>query len=237
VLADPASASMIKQLNPDFAFPSRPFRRMDYKEAIKWLNEHSILTDEGKEHVVGDDIAEAAERRMTDALNVPIFLTGFPREIKSFYMKRVPGDEHFTESVDVLMPGVGEIVGGSMRMSDPDELLQAYKNEGIDAKPYHWYTDQRKYGTCEHGGYGLGVERFLAWLTNRYTCVRPCSFAHAASADACPQRPRGLAVPPLDRALHAVSGRCSRHIELLPSLPLLALCAAAQYKTVSGRRS
>jgi asparaginyl-tRNA synthetase len=145
VLADPASASMIKQLNPDFAFPSRPFRRMDYKEAIKWLNEHSILTDEGKEHVVGDDIAEAAERRMTDALNVPIFLTGFPREIKSFYMKRVPGDEHFTESVDVLMPGVGEIVGGSMRMSDPDELLQAYKNEGIDAKPYHWYTDQRKY--------------------------------------------------------------------------------------------
>ncbi|PWN97009.1 putative DED81-asparaginyl-tRNA-synthetase [Tilletiopsis washingtonensis] len=174
VLADPASASMIKQLNPDFAFPSRPFRRMDYKEAIKWLNEHSILTDEGKEHVVGDDIAEAAERRMTDALNVPIFLTGFPREIKSFYMKRVPGDEHFTESVDVLMPGVGEIVGGSMRMSDPDELLQAYKNEGIDAKPYHWYTDQRKYGTCEHGGYGLGVERFLAWLTNRYT-VREAS--------------------------------------------------------------
>lgn len=214
---------MIKQLNPDFAFPSRPFRRMDYKEAIAWLNENHILTDEDKEHVVGDDIAEAAERRMTDALNVPIFLTGFPREIKSFYMKRVPGDEHFTESVDVLMPGVGEIVGGSMRMSDPDELLQAYKNEGIDAKPYHWYTDQRKYGTCEHGGYGLGVERFLAWLTNRYTCVCPGPPRAATLADTSPQRPRGLAVPSLDRTLHAVSGLCVTHIELLPSLPRLAL--------------
>ena len=70
---------MIKQLNPDFAFPSRPFRRMDYKEAIKWLNEHSILTDEGKEHVVGDDIAEAAERQMTDRIGVPILLCRFPK--------------------------------------------------------------------------------------------------------------------------------------------------------------
>ncbi|CEH11763.1 asparaginyl-trna synthetase [Ceraceosorus bombacis] len=174
VLAHPTSSSLIQQLNPDFKAPSRPFKRMDYKDAIAWLNEHDIKTDEGEDHKVGDDIAEAAERKMTDAIGVPIFLTGFPREIKAFYMKRIPGDEGFTESVDVLMPGVGEIVGGSMRMSGSQELLDAYKHEGIDAKPYHWYTDQRKYGTCEHGGYGLGVERFLAWLTNRYT-VREAS--------------------------------------------------------------
>ncbi|KAN0062680.1 asparagine--tRNA ligase [Thecaphora frezii] len=174
VFANPHAKALVEQLNPDFKMPSRPFRRMDYKEAIQWLNDHDILNEDGEAHKVGDDIAEAAERKMTDALNVPIFLTGFPREIKSFYMKRIPGDEGFTESVDVLMPGVGEIVGGSMRMSDQKELLEAYDKEGIDPKPYFWYTDQRKYGTCEHGGYGLGVERFLAWLTNRWT-VREAS--------------------------------------------------------------
>ena len=147
---------------------------MDYRDAIAWLKEHDVKTDEGKDHEVGDDIAEAAERKMTDELNVPIFLIKFPREIKAFYMKRCPGDEQFTESVDVLMPGVGEVVGGSMRMSDSKELFDAYKHEGMDPLPYYWYTDQRKYGTCEHGGYGLGVERFLAWMTNRWT-VRECS--------------------------------------------------------------
>ncbi|PKI85863.1 hypothetical protein MVES_000194 [Malassezia vespertilionis] len=174
LLADPKMRTVIMQLNPDFVPPQRPFMRMDYKDAIQYLNEHDILNEEGKPHEIGDDIAEAAERKMTDQLNVPILLHGFPREIKSFYMKRVPGDERFTESVDVLMPGVGEIVGGSMRMSDPDELLAAYKQEGIDPAPYYWYTDQRKYGTCEHGGYGLGVERILAWLTRRWT-VREAS--------------------------------------------------------------
>ncbi|KAG8862547.1 hypothetical protein FRB96_001104 [Tulasnella sp. 330] len=179
LLANPRTAALLHTLNPTFKPPARPFKRLDYKDAIKWLVEHKVQlqdeeTNELRDHRIGDDIAEAAERRMVDEMGVPVFMHGFPKEIKSFYMKKIPSDEAFTESVDLLMPNVGEIVGGSMRISDMQELLDALKREGIDAAPYYWFTDQRKYGTCEHGGYGLGVERLLAWLCDRYT-VRECS--------------------------------------------------------------
>lgn len=131
LLANPRTAALIQQLNPGFTAPARPFMRLSYVDAIKWLNEHGIQHEaedaEGNviknedgtpkmvDHAVGDDIAEAAERRMTDILGRPIFLHGFPAELKAFYMKKVPGvgaDGHvFTESCDLLMPGVGEIVG------------------------------------------------------------------------------------------------------------------------------
>lgn len=162
MLADPKCKEMIDSLWPadkKFEVPSRPFMRLDYKDAIKYLNEHGIKrpADDGNgevDHVVGDDIAEAAERKMTDQIGRPIFLVRFPREIvrsprakscerradqrpsqKSFYMRRVDDDLEFTESVDLLMPNVGEIVGGSMRIADLDELMTAYKREGIDPAP------------------------------------------------------------------------------------------------------
>jgi asparaginyl-tRNA synthetase len=144
VLANPRIAAMLKELNPDFKIPERPFKRMRYSDAIDWLVEHDIPNEEGQPHAFGDDIAEAAERRMTDIINKPIFLTHFPVEIKAFYMQKEKADPRVTESVDVLMPGVGEIVGGSMRMDDYDELMAAYKREGMDPSPYYWYTDVRK---------------------------------------------------------------------------------------------
>lgn len=173
-LADEKTGELIKQLNPDFVKPSRPFLRMKYEDAITYLKENEIKKEDGSYYQFGEDIPEAPERAMTDKIGRPIFLTHFPAEIKAFYMQKVPGDRRVTESVDVLMPGVGEIVGGSMRMDNREELLEAYGTAGIDPSPYYWYTDQRKYGTTPHGGYGLGVERFLAWLLNRYT-VRECS--------------------------------------------------------------
>ncbi|CCX13663.1 hypothetical protein FPQ18DRAFT_386807 [Pyronema domesticum] len=158
----------------EFNPPQRPFKRMTYVDAIQWLNEHNIPNEDGEPHKFGDDIAEAAERRMTDIINLPIFLTKFPVEIKAFYMKKDLQDPRVTESVDCLMPGVGEIVGGSMRMDNLEELLAAYKREGIPADPYYWFTDQRKYGTTPHGGYGIGLERLLAWMCGRWT-VKDCS--------------------------------------------------------------
>ncbi|RKU47009.1 hypothetical protein DL546_007988 [Coniochaeta pulveracea] len=173
ILADPAIAEKVMKLNPEFKMPERPFMRMKYADAIEWLKEHDIPNEEGNPHAFGDDIAEAAERRMTDIINRPIFLTHFPVEIKAFYMQRDPEDQRVTESVDCLMPGVGEIVGGSMRLDDYDQLMAAFKREGLDPAPYYWYTDQRRYGSSPHGGYGLGLERFLAWLCKQHT-VRDC---------------------------------------------------------------
>ncbi|KAI9742622.1 MAG: hypothetical protein M1818_003763 [Claussenomyces sp. TS43310] len=178
LLADSEIAGYIKELHPEFVKPSLPFMRMRYSDAIDWLNAQDppILNEDGNPHVFGDDIAEAAERRMTDIINKPIFLTHFPVEIKAFYMKKDPQDLRVTESVDVLMPGVGEIVGGSMRMEGYEELMAAYEREGISPKDYYWYTDQRKYGTSPHGGYGLGLERFIAWICKQHSVRTACLY-------------------------------------------------------------
>ncbi|KAJ3089591.1 hypothetical protein HK102_005997 [Quaeritorhiza haematococci] len=174
VMKDPEGAQILSELNKDFKPPKKPFRRMNYSSAIEWLRENKVTKDDGSFYEFGEDIPEKPERQMTDTINEPIMLCRFPAEIKSFYMKRDEVDRRLTESVDVLLPGVGEIVGGSMRISDLDELAEGYKREGIDPTPYYWFTDQRKYGTCEHGGFGLGIERFLAWLLNRYTVKEVC---------------------------------------------------------------
>ncbi|KAK0721248.1 asparaginyl-tRNA synthetase [Apiosordaria backusii] len=175
VLADDEIASYIRKMNPGFEAPSRPFLRMRYSDAIDWLNSQDppILNEFDAPHTFGDDIAEAAERKMTDIINRPIFLTHFPADLKAFYMKKDSSDLRVTESVDVLMPGVGEIVGASMRMEDYDELMDAFKRHGISPDAYYWYNDQRRYGTSPHGGYGLGLERLLAWVCKQHT-VRTC---------------------------------------------------------------
>ena len=160
---------LLKEVNPNFVPPTKPFLRMNYSDAVEYCRKNSIYKDEeAKEHFVfGDDIPEGPERKMTDMIGRPILLCRFPAHMKSFYMAKCPEDEQLTESVDLLMPGVGEIIGGSMRLYDMEKLMEGYKREGIDPHPYYWYNDLRRFGTCPHGGWGLGIERYLCWILNR----------------------------------------------------------------------
>eukprot|EP00871_Galdieria_phlegrea_P002426 jgi/Galph1/3184/GphlegSOOS_G1831.1 len=172
------AGDMVRELNPNIQIPKRPFRRMTYENAIQYCREHDIYKDEvTKMHFeFGDDIPELPERKMTDQINEPIFLTKFPVSLKSFYMKKCKDNKQLTESMDLLLPGVGEIVGGSMRIDDLDELLEAYQREKMDPSPYYWFTDQRKYGSSPHGGYGLGLERFCCYLLGLYHVRDVCLY-------------------------------------------------------------
>jgi asparaginyl-tRNA synthetase len=158
---------------------ARPFKRMTYVEAIDYCREHGIYKEpETKTHFeFGDDIPEKPEREMTDKIGRPILLNRFPASLKSFYMQKCDDDLRLTESVDLLLPGVGEVVGGSMRMWKEDELMEAYRQEKLDPDPYYWYTEQRRFGSCPHGGYGLGLERFICFILGihhiRDACMYP----------------------------------------------------------------
>eukprot|EP00771_Trimastix_marina_P002971 gnl/Trimastix_PCT/415.p1 GENE.gnl/Trimastix_PCT/415~~gnl/Trimastix_PCT/415.p1 ORF type:complete len:529 (+),score=203.42 gnl/Trimastix_PCT/415:79-1665(+) len=168
----------VRELNPDLVVPETPFLRMDYSDAIKWLQEHGFQNEEeGRPFQLGDDIPEAPERRMTDMIGRPILMCRFPAHMKAFYMSRCPEDNELTESVDVLLPGVGEIVGGSMRCSSYNELMSQFQRHNIDPAPYFWYLDQRKFGTTPHGGFGVGIERFVQSLLKqdhiRNACLYP----------------------------------------------------------------
>ncbi|CAK8671771.1 unnamed protein product [Clavelina lepadiformis] len=168
------AGQFIKDLNPDFKFPKRPFRRMDYTEAIAYLKEHGITKQDGSYYELGEDISEEPERKMIDKINEPLLLCRFPAKTVPFYIPTCPENREYTESVDLLMPNVGEIAGGSTKLDNYEELLEAYKKCDIDPCVYYWYSDLRKYGTCPHGGYGLGLERLLTWLCNQHNIRDVC---------------------------------------------------------------
>ncbi|EPY23101.1 asparaginyl-tRNA synthetase [Strigomonas culicis] len=157
--------------------PKRPFRRLPYADAIKFCNEHGIINPEtGADFKFGEDITDQPERAMVALMGEIVFMTHFPAEMKSFYMQRDPKDNTLTESVDVLAPGVGEIVGGSMRMYNYAELMEAYKRENLDPTTYYWYTELRKFGGAPHGGFGLGIERLIVWMLDLDSVKEACLF-------------------------------------------------------------
>jgi len=133
----------------------KPFLRMTYFEAIEKL---------GKKQ--GDDITDKEERELLEQLGGrPMFLTSFRRDMKAFYMRPDPKDPKVVLASDLLLPGVGEVIGGSERISDEKHLLESLKMFKLPQKDYHWYLDLTKYGPVPHSGFGLGIERLLMWLT------------------------------------------------------------------------
>ena len=139
------------------------FVRMSYTEAIEKLAPHN---GEFEFPVAwGSDIATEHERYLTEKIvGGPVFVTDYPKEIKSFYM-RLNDDGKTVAATDMLVPGVGELIGGSQREERMDVLLQRMQELGLKEEDYWWYLELRKYGGTKHAGFGLGFERLVMYLT------------------------------------------------------------------------
>lgn len=137
-----------------------PYPRIRYEDAIRRLQGKGVKIE------YGDDLGADEERLLTEDFDTPFFITHFPMELKSFYMKPDPQNPREALAFDLLAPeGVGEIVGGSERQDDYQALYKQIESRGYDPEDYQWYLDLRKYGSVPHSGFGLGVERFLMWVT------------------------------------------------------------------------
>jgi asparaginyl-tRNA synthetase len=139
------------------------FARVTYTEAVKLLKE----SGEKFEYPVewGIDLQTEHERYLTEKVfKRPLFVTDYPKDIKAFYM-RLNDDGKTVAAMDLLVPGVGEIIGGSQREERLDMLLKRMKELSLDEKSYYWYVDLRRYGTAKHAGFGLGFERALMYIT------------------------------------------------------------------------
>jgi asparaginyl-tRNA synthetase len=113
----------------------------------------------------GSDLGGSDETVIARLHDRPVFVTHYPRQCKAFYMKRNADDPRLVNNLDLLAPeGYGEIIGGSQREDDYDALIERMEEDGLAREPYEWYLDLRRYGTVPHGGFGLGVERTLAWI-------------------------------------------------------------------------
>jgi asparaginyl-tRNA synthetase len=136
-----------------------PFPRVSYDDAVKNLQAH------GSEIQWGSDFGGADETILTQQFDRPIMVDRFPMAIKAFYMQPDPERPEVAMGVDVLAPeGYGEIIGGGQRIHDPELLLQRIDEHKLPREAFNWYIDLRKYGTVPHGGFGMGIERCVAWI-------------------------------------------------------------------------
>ncbi|MDQ2930655.1 MAG: asparagine--tRNA ligase [Gemmatimonadota bacterium] len=150
-----------------------PFPRLDYTDAIDLLHRKGSTTQ------WGEDLGAEDESLIVADYSLPVFVMNYPKEAKAFYMKENPADPRTVLCDDLLAPeGYGEMIGGSQREDDYDRLLKRIIEEGLDPAAYAWYLDLRRYGTFVHSGFGLGLERTIAWI---------CGLPHLREAIAFPR--------------------------------------------------
>lgn len=155
--------SALKNIRP-------PFERISYEKAIDSLRsqDFTILDGNGKSRRIelGDDLNIDSERELTKNFSKPIFVVGYPITVKPFYVKEDPQNKGYGLAADMLAPdGFGEITSGGIREDDSFSITKRMEQEGLDINSYQWYLDLRRYGSVPHGGFGLGIERLIRWIT------------------------------------------------------------------------
>jgi asparaginyl-tRNA synthetase len=136
-----------------------PFPRISYDDAVAFLQK------EGYEISWGEDFGAPHETAIAESFDKPVFITNYPKDIKAFYMKPHPDREDVVLCADLIAPeGYGEIIGGSQRIDEEELLKQRYDEHNLSVEAYQWYLDLRKYGSVPHSGFGLGLERTVAWI-------------------------------------------------------------------------
>ncbi len=147
----------LKKLEPS---TKKKFPRMTYDEVLK------ILEKKAKMKVPwGKDLRTIEEDELSKLYDTPIIVTGYPKQVKAFYMKEDPKNPKVVQGFDMIGPeGYGELIGASQREEDIDKLIAELKAEGEDPKEYEWYLDTRRYGSMPRGGFGMGIERIISWI-------------------------------------------------------------------------
>lgn len=136
-----------------------PFPRLSYTEAVE------ILKKSGRDFVWGDDFGAPDETTISESFNSPVFVHRYPTKIKAFYMKPDPKDPDVVLGADLLAPeGYGEIIGGGQRIDNLELLERRIAEHGLPREAFDWYLDLRRYGSVPHAGFGLGIERTVAWI-------------------------------------------------------------------------
>jgi asparaginyl-tRNA synthetase len=148
-----------------------PFERLSYEKAIEIIRSKGLMItqedDSKREIQLGDDLNIESERELTKDATKPIFVVGYPLTIKPFYVKENPQHSGSGLAADMLAPrGFGEITSGGLREDNILSITERIKKEGLDPAAYDWYLDLRNYGSVPHGGFGLGIERLMRWITN-----------------------------------------------------------------------